>query len=162
MKIERATADAVRHVALNMRDRDFAEFSAVSPASSREQLAGVLSRSYGGREDVFAVYNGQTPVCIAGTIEAWPNVITLLFFATDDFPKVARPVARFFRRLFDQYEADGVHRIQAIALDDYAQTHQWLRLFGLKAETAPMLNYGRHGEAFIQFSRVRDVRSPSA
>ncbi len=155
MKIERATADAVRHVALNMRDRDFAEFSAVSPADTREQLAGVLSRSYGGREDVFAIYHEQAPVGIAGTIEAWPNVITLLFFATDDFPKVALPVTRFFRRLFDRYEAAGIHRIQAISLHDYAQTHQWLRLFGLKQETAPMLNYGRHGEAFIQFARIK-------
>lgn len=155
MKIERATAEAVRHVALNMRERDFAEFSAVSPIDTRERLAGYLSRAYGGREDVFAVYDGGAPVCIAGTIEAWPNVITLLFFATADFPKVVVPVTRFFRRLFDKYEAAGVHRIQAISIDDYEQTHQWLRLFGLKAETAPMLNYGRHGEAFIQFSRLK-------
>ena len=157
MKIERATADAGREVALHMRDRDFVEFSAVSPAGSREELAGVLARSYGGRDDVMCVYDGKAPVAIAGTIEAWPNVITLLFFATPDFPNVALPVTRFFRRLFNQYEAAGVHRIQAISIDDYAQTHQWLRLFGLKPETGPMLNYGRNGEAFIQFSRVRDV-----
>lgn len=163
MKIERATADAVRHVALNMRDRDFAEFSAVSPADTREQLAGVLSRAYGGRDDVMCGYDGSAPVCIGGTLEMWPNVITLLFFATDEFPKIALPVTRFIRGLFRRYEAAGVHRIQAISLAGYDKTHQWLGTLGLQPETGPLKGYGRHGEDFIQFSRLSDdVRSPRA
>lgn len=162
MKIDVATAEDVRSVALRMRERDFDEFRATSAAESREQLADALAATYGGRDDVLAVYHDGSPVCIGGTIEAWPNVISLLFFATDDFPKVAVPVTRFIRKLFNRYEQAGAHRIQAISLDGHSYAHQWLGILGLKPETGPMVGYGKNGEAFIQFARVSDVRSARA
>ena len=60
------------------------------------------------------------------------------------------------------YEAAGVHRIQAVSLAGYDKTHQWLGTLGLQPETGPLKGYGRHGEDFIQFARLSDVRPPGA
>jgi len=162
MKIDVATDEDIRAVALQMRERDFAEFSAVTPVETREALADLLAARYGGRPDVLCASIDDGPVCIGGTIESRPNVMTLLFFATDKFPDIAIPITRFIRRLFSGYEKAGVHRIEAVSLDDYAQMHRWLRSLGLQDETGPMRNYGKGGETFIQFARVKSVCATGA
>jgi len=157
--IERATADDIRHVAMNMRARDFEEFTATAPTDSRRHLADMLAHRYSSRDDVLCGSLDGEPICIGGTIEAWPGVISLLFFATDDFPKIGRPITRFIRReLFPRYLEAGIHRIQAISLDGYSEVHDWLRAIGLAQETEPMLGYGKRGEAFVQFAKVKYVR----
>ncbi|CDZ55104.1 hypothetical protein [Neorhizobium galegae] len=163
MRIDRASCDDVYHVALRMRDRDFEEFAAVSPCDTREDLAALLAERYGGREDVICGGDGSGPICIGGTIEARPNVLTLLFFATDDFPNIALPATRFIRNnLFPRCIQAGVHRIEAVSIAGYDHAHEWLQLLGLKPETGPMLGYGKRGEAFIQYARVVDVRPAGA
>lgn len=163
MQIETATADEVYRVALHMRERDFEEFSAITPVDTREELAKLLARRYGGWEDVLCVSKDGTPICIGGAIEGRPNVLTLLLFATDDFGKIAVPITRFIRdEFFPRFFAAGVHRIEAVSLDGYAHVHAWLRVIGLEPETGPMLGYGKRGEAFVQFSKVQDVRAIGA
>lgn len=104
MKIDVATDDDIRAVALQMRERDFAEFSAVTTAATPEELADLLASRYAGRPDVLCASLDGVPVCIGGTIESRPNVMTLLFFATDRFSDIAIPITRFIRRLFSNYE----------------------------------------------------------
>jgi hypothetical protein len=157
MKIERASREEVYQVALHMRERDFEEFSAIAPVDTRPELAALLAERYGGREDVLCGSLGGEPICIGGTIEGRPNVLTLLFFATDDFPKIGVSITRFIRnQLFPRYFVAGAHRIEAVSLAGYDHVHQWLRVIGLRPETGPMSGYGKRGEAFIQFSKVKD------
>lgn len=155
MKIDRATVDDVRHVALRMRDRDFAEFSAVATTDDRAELAEQLAWRYGTRDDVLCGSLDGEPICIGGTIEAWPGVITLLFFATPEFPRIGLPITRFVKReLFPRYLRAGVHRIQAVSLAGYHDMHRWLRTIGLEPETGPLPGYGKRREAFVQFALV--------
>lgn len=159
MRIDPASVDDVRFAALNMRDRDYEEFSAVSPARDRTELAELLATRYGDRPDVMCGRDDGTAICIGGTIEARPNVITLLFFATDEFPKIALPITRFIRKnLFPKLIAAGAHRIEAVSMAGYDQTHAWLRTIGLEQETGLMHGYGKAGEAFVQFSWSANVR----
>lgn len=158
MRIDPATADDVRHVVMNMRARDFEEFKGVSRFDDRKQMADAMAFMYGGRPDVLCGSLDGDPICIGGTIEAWPNVISLLFLATDDFPKIGRPITRFIRReLFPRYFDAGIHRIQAVSLDGYSQVHEWLRAIGLRQEGAPMPGYGKNGEAYVTFAKVKNV-----
>lgn len=159
MKIEQATISDVHSVAERMRERDFEEFSAVAPIDNRVGLANLMAARYGGRPDVMCGSHQDAPVCIGGTVEARPNVISLLFFATDDFPKIALSITRFIRvNLFPKLIASGVHRIEAVSLAGHEQTHDWLRTIGLDKETGPMHGYGKNGEAFIQFAWSANVR----
>lgn len=158
MKIEPASVADVHAVALAMRERDCDEFSAVSFAENRGQLAKLLAERYGGRPDVLCGWNGDRPACIGALVMARPNVVTLGFFATDDFRRIGLGITRFIRReLFPRYEAAGVHRFEAVSMATHDEAHVWLKTLGLEPETGPLHGYGRNGEAFIQFARVRDA-----
>lgn len=160
MRIDRATRDDVHRAALNMREQDFAEFIAVAPIDTREELAEILAERYGGRDEVLCGFDGDEPLCIGGTIEGRPNVLTMLFFATDAFPSIAISVARFIRnQYFPRLFAAGVHRVEAISSAENKAAHAWMRALGMAPETGPLLGYGKGGEAFIQFSKVQHVRS---
>lgn len=126
-------------------------------ADTRAQMASLLPWRYGMRDDVLCgADNDGTPIWIAGTIEGRPHVVTLLFFATDAFPKYALPTTRFVKKqLFPRYFEAGVHRMEAISLASYEKAHGWLRVLGLTPETGPLEGYGKRGEAFIQFSMAR-------
>ena len=159
MKIEPAGFTDVVDVARNMRERDFAEFSAVSWQIDKESLAHDLGQRYGNRPDVMCGWWNDKPTCIGGVIIARPNVATLLFLATDDFGRIAFPVTKWIKKeLFPRLQEAGIHRFEAVSLAANTESHSWLRVLGLTPETKPMKGYGRSGEAFIQFAWVPDVR----
>lgn len=163
MRVEAASREHVRFVAENMRDRDFEEFSAVTEVSSRSELANYMADAYGGRPDVVCGLLDETPVCIGGSIAMRPNVVTLLFFATPDFAKIAYPATRFIKKeLFPRLVEAGTHRIEAVSLATYTDVHKWLHVLGLRQETGPLKNYGKNGEAFVQFAWCKDVCSVGA
>lgn len=157
MRIEAATSADVRYVAERMRDTDLREFLAVSRARDRWDLAESLVERYGGHPDVLAArLDGSGPVAIGAMIEARPNVITLFFFATDNFPIVAVAMTRFIRqRLFPRYRAAGVHRIECVSIEGHDDAHRWIEILGLRRE-ATMPGFGRDGETFFQFAWVSD------
>lgn len=155
MTISRATTGDVRAVALAMRDDDFTEFAATSFVTDRRTLAHNLSLQYGGRDDVLVGCADGTPVCIGGTIETWPGVFSLLFFANDSFPQIGRAMTRWIKRdLFPRYFEAGAHRIQAVSHGSHASAHAWLRALGM-AEEARFKAFGGDGSDFLQFAMVK-------
>lgn len=156
VRIERATPAEIEYVARNMRQRDFEEFSALSWENGREALARDLAHRFSERSDTLCAALDE-PIAIGMTVLNRPRVITLGFFATDRFPEIAIGVTRFVRELLERFESVGVHRIEAVSLDGHEQAHRWLGLLGLEPETGPLRNYGRSGETFKQFVRVKNA-----
>ncbi len=157
-----ATWVDILSVALQMRDRDFEEMSATSHAKNRVELAEELADRYGTRHDLLCVSKDGAPVCIGGAVPAWPGVVSLMMFATPQFPEVGLETTRFIRgRYFPALEANGIHRIQAISLAGYTEVHDWLRTLGMEQE-AVIPAFGKNGETFVQFGRVRGARSARA
>jgi hypothetical protein len=152
MRIDPASPGAVRFVAERLRERDVVEFAATSFAGTREQLADDLVRRYAGLSGAICASDASGPVAVGATIEARPNVLTLLFFATDAFPGIALGLTRFIRqRLFPAQRAAGVHRIECVSVVTHTDAHKWIEILGLERE-ATMPGYGRAGEAFYQFA----------
>lgn len=163
MKIETATAEQIYDVALAMRERDFEEISALNFAEDRDELAETLARRYIGSDELMCGSIGGKPICIGGTLLSRPNVVSLLFFATDEFPKIGLGITKFIKkRLFPRLEQAGVRRIEAVSLDGYHEVHAWLNVLGMTEETGPLRNFGKRGEAFRYFSKVTDARSAGA
>ena len=155
MRIDVTTPQNVRHVAERMRTSDYREFSALAHADSRAALTDVLVAAYAGHPSGICAYAGDEPVAVGAMVEGRPNVITLMFFAADDFPKIALPLTRFItKNLFEKYRANGVHRIECVSIEGYEEAHRWIRLLGLRHE-AVFPGYGKGGEAFFQFSWVK-------
>lgn len=159
MRIDVATVEQIHDVALEMRPRDFDEFTALNVADTREDMAALLVHKLGNRDDILCASWRGEPVCIGGFIHIRPGTIALMLYATDQFPRIGLPLTRFIvREMMPRLEAAGIHRFEAQSLAGYDQVHAWLRTLGLEPETGPLLNYGRHGEAFVQFSKVLHAR----
>lgn len=155
MQVEATTPENVRFVAERMRDSDFREFSAVSHARTRKQLADVMVDLYGDHPGGMCVYSGGEPAAVGALIEGRPNVMTLMFFATEAMADIAIPLTRFIRNsVFPRYREDGVHRIECISIEGHDEAHRWIEILGLKRE-AVFRGYGKHGEAFHQFAWVK-------
>lgn len=164
MKIRPPTAAEVVLVAKAMRERDLREFLAVSPHEMHATLTMGLAERFGDRSDTYGFYlDDNTPVAVGAMVQHRPNVVTLMFFATDDFTKVATELTKFIvNRLFPGYRKHGVHRIECISIDGYSEVHRWIELLGLQREGEPLLGYGKNRETFIQFAWVADARPSGA
>lgn len=155
MRVEETTPENVRFVAERMRDSDFREFSAVSHAKTRQQLADVMVDIYGDHPGGMCAYAGGEPAAIGALVEGRPNVMTLMFFATEAMADIAVPLTRFIRNsVFPRYRDEGVHRIECISIDGYEEAHRWIEILGLKLE-AEFPGYGKGGETFLQFAWVK-------
>lgn len=162
MRLDAPTRETVAYVAARMRDRDAEEFLAVSRAETRAELVAGLIDRYGDAPDAYVVYSGATPVAVGAMVEHRPNVVTLMFFATERLPEVGLALTKFItQRLFPRYRARGVHRIECASIAGYAAVHRWIRALGLKQE-AVMPGYGKGGETFLQFAWVADGSSTGA
>lgn len=160
MRIDDAGFGDCHDVASRMRESDFREFSAVHPTTSRADLAARLADLYGWRDDIIGFYTDR-PVAIGALIENRPNTVSLLFFATDEFPTIALGVAKFVtQRLFPRYKKAGFHRIDAISIEGYEAAHRWIKAVGLEHE-AELRGFGKAGETFHSFAWVRDDLRPS-
>lgn len=156
MRIDGPTRESVLHVVLNMRQSDEREFIAVSHAHDRRSLSHILLDKYESHPDVICAWNDDEPVAVGAMLETRPNVATLMFFATDKFETIAKPLTRFIRqRLFVRCKNVGVHRIECASIAGYPEAHRWIRALGLQEE-AVMRGYGRNGETFHQFAWVKD------
>jgi hypothetical protein len=156
MIVEPARHQDVAYVASAMRLRDIEEFMPLTHFETHGELAVSLVERFGEHPDVLSIGWENGPVAIAGMLLHRPNVGTLLFFATDDFPKIAPDFTRFVvQRWFPAYKARGVHRIECVSIDSYHEVHRWLSLFGLKRE-AVLKKFGRGGETYIQFAWVAE------
>lgn len=158
MKIEPARPEDIYEVAVAMRGRDYEEISCLYPTNTRVDLAMSLVQRYGNRPDILCGFWNDTPVCIGGFIEVRPRVISMMLFATEDFPRIGLGITRFTtRQMMPRLIAAGVHRFEAMSLAGYDEVHAWLRLLGLEPETAPLRNFGKDGESFVLFSKVLDA-----
>ena len=158
MRIEPASIDQIRDVALRMRARDFDEFRALNFADTREALAEALAARYAARDDILCASRDGEDICVGGFLEHRPRVVSLMLYATDSFPRIGYGLTRFIlREMFPRLAAAGIHRIEAISLADYSAVHEWLRTLGLGAETPPLRNFGKNGESFVQFAKVAHV-----
>jgi len=156
--IKEADSLDILQVALNMRESDYREFSAVYACRDREELAVKMAQRYKGSRDLICAKNSDgDAIAVGAAFETRPNVVTVLFFATDKLPQVGLSVTRFIKKnLLPKLKEAGVHRIECVSIENYDAAHRWIMSFGLTPETEPLRGYGKNGERFIQFSWVRD------
>lgn len=159
--VDGASAHDFATVARQMRDSDLAEFLAVSYAEDRASLADDLTQRYGNRDDLIAAYVDGDPVAVGAAIQARPNVLSLLFFATDEFPRAALTLTRFItRQLFPRCRTAGVHRIEAVSIEGNTSAQRWIETLGLTLET-PVYGHGKGGETFLQYAWIASHVRPS-
>lgn len=150
-----ATREHVRAVALEMRDRDLAEFSALTFYDDRTGAADMLAPLYGGHPAVeCALFDGR-PAAVGGMIQTRPGVVSLLFFATDDFARIVRPITHYVQTGPMARAKKTANRIECFSHVEHTEMRQWVELFGLRPQ-ATLPRYGKRGEDFLVYAWLRD------
>lgn len=146
-----ATPSNVYYVALQMRARDLAEFSAMTYDDDRVSAAIRLAALYGDMPGVECAMLDGVPVAVGGLVWARPGVASLLFYATDAFPKIVHGLTRYINRTGMAEAKQRAHRIECFSLSTYTEMQQWVEVFGLKPE-ATLRGYGKNGEDFTVYA----------
>lgn len=163
MRIDNATPAQVRFVAEWMRERDYAEISALHFADNREELVEVIVNTYGATPDTICATWQGTPVAVGGFYQVRPRTCAMGMFATDLFPRIGLGLTRFLvKQMMPRLVEAGIHRFECNSLAGYDSVHNWLRTLGLEQEGPEMRNYGKNGESFVTFAMVVDDRPSGA
>lgn len=154
MRITDATRNDIAQIALNMRESDFVEFRALLPPDSRGDMADYLASWYGSLSDVHVAEDYDDKIAVFSAIQLRPNVLSLMFFATDKFQSIYFPLTRFLiRKYLTQKINAGAHRMECASIFGHHEAHRWISVLGLKKE-AFLPKYGKNQENFVQFSWV--------
>lgn len=155
MRIDHARKDQIRFVAEWMRERDYAEISALHFTDSREELVETLTYTYGATPDTICASWRGTPVAVGGFYQIRPGTCAMGMFATDLFPRIGLGLTRFLvKQMMPRLIEAGVHRFECMSLAGYHDVHSWLRTLGLEQEGPEMRNYGKNGEPFVKFAKT--------
>lgn len=162
MRLEAATPRTVRYVARNMREKDVVEFLPLLWADTKAEMVEELTEAYGEHPAVLCAYDGAyTPVAIGGLIQNRPGVAALLFYATDQFPKIAHALTRtIIKTIFPHYQSLGVRRIECVSLEGYDEAHRWIQVLGLTPESV-LPQFGKGGETYRSFALLSGGISPA-
>jgi hypothetical protein len=143
---------SMEYLCLNLREVDWDEARMLVSHDNRWMLAW---NSYhfilnNGRAQV-AWHNGR-PAGMCAFTENWTGVWQVWSFGTDDYPKVAIELARWFRREAREILSvcKGI-RLQCDSRIGHPDAHRYIRAFGGQPEGPPMASYGKDGSAYQRY-----------
>lgn len=150
-----ADAEALLHIAANMREWDRREIFATRwDDDPRGLVAACLSCPATG----WLAWHDGAPVAAIGAVPICPGVWSMWCFGTDDFPQVGLGLTKHAKRFIIPMVAHSGHRAEALSMDGHYDAHRWMESFGLHRE-ATHPGRGRGGETFHTYAtRPEDVR----
>jgi|TARA_R110002153_G_scaffold273369_1_gene444102 hypothetical protein len=155
-----ASIGSLYDIALNMRDRDYQECSALSFTNNRPDLADEIARSWSRSETSIVCGTKELGGIAAFTYIPQRNgVWNVGLFATDKFDKIQLSLTKLIiKRIIPSLSKAGAHRIEAQSIAGYDSVHNWLKFLGFEEEST-LRSFGCNGEDFINFSYVRNVQT---
>jgi hypothetical protein len=154
-------AQDIRRVVLNMRELSAREAFASRKDDDRDRLAREMCQLAPADLFAFGRINPAPGVDFAacallGCHPVAPGVGTMLWLATDEWPAIAIPSHRFWRRHFVPHVLSKYRRVEFMGGTDDA-SRRWCRSVGF-TEEGTAYRYGRRGEEFIHFAWLNPNR----
>ena len=155
-----ASIGALYDIALNMRERDYEECSALSFAESRHELAEEIARAWSKSETTIICGTKELGGIAAFTyMPLRHGVWNMGLIATDQFNKIHLSLTRLIiKSIIPILDNAGAHRVEAQSIAGYSSVHNWLKFLGLEEESV-IKGYGKNGEDFVNFAYVRPPQS---
>jgi hypothetical protein len=153
-------AQDVTRVVLNMRALSAAEVFASraddDPAKLADEICHICNPAAPTSVDIYALGRAHGPgaeftaAALLGCAPVTPDLGAMLWIATDDWPAIAIPTHRFWRRHFVPNILAKYGRIEILGGIDPA-SRRWCRSLGF-TEEAVVYAHGKRGEDFIRFA----------
>lgn len=155
-----ASIGSIYDIALNMRERDFEECSALSFCENRHELADEIARSWSKSETTIVCGTKEIGGIAAFTyMPLRKGVWNMGLVATNDFNKIHLSLTKLIiKSIIPTLDNAGAHRVEAQSIAGYSSVHNWLKFLGLEEESI-IKGYGRNGEDFVNFAYVRPPQS---
>lgn len=153
VEIVRLTHEDALYVVKKMRDEDRREVFATRWDDCDYGLAFDCANAPGAKWA--ALVDGE-PVAIGGMALNQPGIAQAWMMGTDALPQAGVTLTRFCGDVIKKLLTgdSGIRRVQAHSAAFHVNAHKWLEAIGMTDRVAlPM--YGKHGEDFILFSRLR-------
>jgi len=152
---EQATLGTLYNVAINMRQKDYEEISALTFCNNKSELADHLSRSWSNHATSIVCGTKEDGAIAALTyIPTRKGVYNCGLYATNKFQKIHISLTKLIiNSIIPVLNKAKAHRIEAQSIDGYTTVHNWLRFLGFKEESV-LRNYGRNKENFINFAII--------
>ena len=151
------TEDRLRHVVLNLRERDRAEIFALRWDDDPEGFLREALPQCGAMTWIWE--RDGVPVSIQGALPVRPGVWTAFAFGTGGWPGVVLDMTRHSRRfIMPALLRAGFRRCECRALASHVDSRKWILSLGAYEE-ATLERYGRRGETFVSYVwRPEDVQ----
>jgi hypothetical protein len=149
MLVDTLYPEGVRHIVVNMRQKDAEEIFATQWTDDRNEFSDFVMRS-GGFGYVLHSDDGD-PIVACGAVPLWPGVWSIWMFATDRFDEIAKSTHRFAKEVFFPVLNDvGYVRLECRSMATHSVAHRWLESLGGIKE-ADVRSYGKNGEDFALY-----------
>ena len=143
----------IRRVVLNMRELSAREAFASRKDDDRDRLAREMCRLAPAALFAFGTFiehQGFVASALLGCHPVAPGVGTMLWLATDEWPAIAIPSHRFWRRHFLPQVLSRYRRVEFMGGTDEV-SRRWCRSVGF-TEEGTAYRYGKRGEDFVHFA----------
>jgi hypothetical protein len=147
--ISGAQRDTLDYIARHLRDLDYLELAATSPAG--DPVTFLADRVLHNAAMAFTASVDGVPVSAWGLVPMWPGVGNAFAFGTDDWGKALLAMTRHVRRFMMPFLLEnGYHRIECRSLASRPDVKRWLTIFDAQEE-AVLRGSGARGEDFILY-----------
>ncbi len=148
-----ANIGAIYDIAVNMRERDYEECSALSFANSRHELADELARSWSNIPTSIVCGTKEDGGIAAFTyVPMRKGVWNMGLFATDKFNKIHLSLTKLIiKSIIPTLDNAGAHRVEAPSITGYSTVHNWLNFLGQEDESI-LKGSGRNGEELLKYT----------
>ncbi len=158
--IRKLTEEGLYHVVENLREVDFKEVMSLRKNEDRLALAEEIHH-YPGMK--FEMIKGGGPVAIGGIVFWTPGVGTCWLLGTDNISKGILELKDFWGKLVEKtLERPEVHRIQLTSASYHKEAHWLAKKAGLTKEGPGLKQYGKNGETFFVFRKVKKLKKEKA
>lgn len=160
MMWQKATIGSIYDIALNMRERDYEECSALSFCENRHELAEEIARSWSTSETTIICGTKEIGgIAVFTYMPLRKGVWNMGLVATDKFNKIHLSLTKLIiKSIIPTLDKAGAHRVEAQSIAGYSSVHNWLKFLGLEQESV-IKGYGKNGEDFVNFAYVRPPKS---
>jgi hypothetical protein len=147
MRQNKLVWEDVQYIAENMREWDKKEIYAGTWTEDPYAFTETIMR----HPEFGWTFGIERPIVCLSAYSPWPGRWRVSMFATDEFHRIALPLARHIKKKVIPALMPFAHRVDCESMEGHEEAHKWLELLGAKREDGKLERYGKNEETFFTY-----------